>query len=115
MQYVSAVLLCLSTLHLSQGLLPPAELAATIDSRYPYPDLHGNPCGIRQAYKDLDWYQRQFPLKTRQRTLRDLDALFDFANLVQPASDYSRVRCTLLTLLELTLFAAHVRGRTTPE
>lgn len=56
MQYVSAVLLCLGTLQLSQGLLPPAELTATIESRYPYPDLHGNPCGIRQAYKDLDWY-----------------------------------------------------------
>ena len=100
---VSAVLLCLGTLQLSCSLPTPSVLAATFESRYPYPDMHGSPCGMKQPYKDLEWYQRQFPLKTRQRTLRDLDALSEISNLVEPDSADSRVRSMLLTLLALLL------------
>ena len=106
---LSAILLCLGALEVSHGLLSPEELTATFHERYPYPDIRGNPCGIRAPYEELDWWQRMYPLKTRQRTMRDL-GMPEVANLVVPASRGGLVRTLLLSFLVLPYSAGHRRA-----
>lgn len=107
---LSAVLLCLGALEVSHGLLSPEELTATFHERYPYPDIRGNPCGIRAPYEELDWWQRMYPLKTHQRTTRDLGVPEVKPNLVEPASRGGLVRTLLLSFLVLPYSIGHRRA-----
>ncbi len=75
--------LCLVALQVSHSLPSPAELAATLQDRYPY-DLLKSPCDMKHQYKDIDWYQRMWPLKTRQRTVLDVEALSLITDSVGP-------------------------------
>lgn len=97
--------LCLGALHVSCSLPTPAELTASLGDRYPY-DLLKNPCNMKHQYKDIDWYQRMWPLKTRQRTVLDIEALSLITDSVAPVRQVWRILLDTLHCSSLP-FAPH--------